>query len=112
MALIGDLGGVSMEVRVNLQPDKVVLQPIGAINSVTAESFGNVLMAAIEQNQVPIELDLAEVPYASSAAFRVLLIAIQKLDQRRQRLRLSKVPHLVSKALDTANFTSLVDVVG
>jgi anti-anti-sigma factor len=110
MAMFDDFGTMKMKVGVVPEPGRVVVRPVGPINSVTAASFGHALLSAIDQTADPVEIDLKEVPYASSAAFRMLLMAIERLDQRNQRLQLSNVEQLVHKALEMGNFTSLVDV--
>jgi anti-anti-sigma factor len=109
MSNIGKNDGSNLEVRITSGPERVVLHPVGPINSVNAESFKSKLLSAVAQSEMPVELDLEEVPYASSAAFRAMLAAIDGLSQRGQKLRLTHCSSTVLRAIDIINFAMLVD---
>jgi anti-anti-sigma factor len=57
-----------------------------------------------------VELDLAEVPYMSSAGLRVLLLAAKALQKRDERLRLVNVQSHIYNVLNLAGFTSFIDI--
>jgi anti-anti-sigma factor len=112
MRMFDDFGATNLEMRVAPAPDRVVLHPIGPINSVNAASFRAKLMSAVERFDTPIELDLADVPYATAAAFNAILAAIDRHGLRAQKLRLTHCSAIVYKAMDIVNLTSLADASG
>ena len=67
-------------------------------------------MRAAEGPTGAVELDLAEVPYMSSAGLRILLLAAKALQKRSERLRLINVPLHIYNVLNLAGFTSFIDI--
>jgi anti-anti-sigma factor len=88
----------------------VVLHAMGAVDTNTAAHLEEVLLRAAEGPTGAVELDLAEVPYMSSAGLRVLMLAAKALQKRGERLRLVNVPLHTYNVLNLAGFTSFIDV--
>ena len=57
-----------------------------------------------------MQLDLAKVPYMSSAGLRVLVMAAKALQKRGERLRVINVAPQIYNVLNIAGFTSFMDI--
>jgi anti-sigma B factor antagonist len=88
----------------------VVLHVAGPVDSNTAPQLQEPLLRVVEAPRGVVELDLAEVPYMSSAGLRVLLLAARALQKRGERLRLVNVPLQIYNVLNLAGFTSFIDI--
>src|SRR5215475_9174848 len=88
----------------------LVLRVVGPVDSNTAAQLQEPLLRAAEGPTGTVELDLAEVPYMSSAGLRVLLQAAKALQKRGERLRLVNVPLQIYNVLNLAGFTSFIDI--
>jgi anti-anti-sigma factor len=88
----------------------VVLHAAGPVDSNTAAQLQEPLLRAAEAPTGAVELDLAEVPYMSSAGLRVLLLAAKALQKRGERLKLVNVPLHIYNILNLAGFTSFIDI--
>ncbi|MGE3541205.1 MAG: STAS domain-containing protein [Candidatus Tectimicrobiota bacterium] len=99
-----------MDIAVDRQDDRVIVTPMGNIDTPVAEAFQQRLLAVIQDHTVPVELDFAAVPYISSAGLRVLALAARALRQRHQVLRLTQPTPLVLSVLNLTNFTSFIEV--
>lgn len=99
-----------MDIAVDLQDDRVIVAPVGNIDTPVAEIFQQRLLAIIQSHPIPVELDFSAVPYISSAGLRVLALAARALRQRQQVLRLRQPSALVLSVLNLTNFTSFIEV--
>jgi anti-anti-sigma factor len=88
----------------------VVLHAAGPVDSNTAAQLQEPLLRAAEAPTGAVEIDLAEVPYMSSAGLRVLLLAAKALQKRGERLKLVNVPLHIYNILNLAGFTSFIDI--
>jgi anti-anti-sigma factor len=99
-----------MEVAIVRAAAATTLAPAGPLDGTSAAALQGPLLAAIAENPAALVLDLAAVPYVSSAGLRVLVVATKELKPRGQRLRLVNVQDEVLQVLKMANFTSFIDV--
>jgi anti-anti-sigma factor len=99
-----------LDVRLECLESTLVLHAVGPVDSNTAPHLQEPLLRAAESPSGPVQLDLAEVPYMSSAGLRVLLLAAKALQKRGERLRLTNVPPHIYTVLNIAGFTSFIDV--
>ena len=99
-----------LEVRQECLESALVLHAVGPVDSNTASHLQEPLLRAAESLSGTVQLDLAEVPYMSSAGLRVLLLAARALQKRGERLRLMHVPPHIYTVLNIAGFTSFIDV--
>jgi anti-anti-sigma factor len=81
-----------LEVRLERLESTLILHAVGPVDGNTAPHLQEPLLHAAESLSGPVQLDLAEVPYMSSAGLRVLLLAAKALQKRGERLRLINVP--------------------
>jgi len=100
------------ELQITLQhlESMVVLHAVGPVDNNTAPQLQEALLRAAEPPTGAVELDLAEVPYMSSAGLRVLLVVAKALQKRGERLRLVNVPLHIYNILNLAGFTSFIDI--
>ena len=68
-----------LEITLQRLESMVVLHAVGPVDSNTAGQLQEPLLHAAEGPTGTVELDLAEVPYMSSAGLRVLLLAAKAL---------------------------------
>jgi anti-sigma B factor antagonist len=80
----------------------------GSVDSNTAQQLQEPLLRAAEKGSV--QLNLAKVPYMSSAGLRVLLLAAKALQKRGERLRVVNVAPQIYNVLNIAGFTSFIDI--
>ena len=99
-----------LEITLQYLELRVVLHAVGPVDSNTAGQLQEPLLHAAEGPTGAVELDLAEVPYMSSAGLRVLLLAAKALQKRGERLRLINVPLHIYNILNLAGFTSFIDI--
>ena len=86
----------------------VVVRAAGEVDGTTAQQLEDPLLRAAEKGAV--QLDLAKVPYMSSAGLRVLILAAQALQKRGERLRIINVAPQIYNILNVAGFTSFMDI--
>ncbi len=100
------------ELEITLQhlESTVVLHAAGRVDSNTAPQLQEPLLRAAEAPTGAVEIDLAEVPYMSSAGLRVLVLAAKALQKRGERLKLVNVPLHIYNILNLAGFTSFIDI--
>jgi anti-anti-sigma factor len=99
-----------LEITQQQLPSAVVLRVVGSVDSNTAPTLQATLLQATEGHAGGVELDLAEVPYMSSAGLRVLLLAAKALQKRGERLKLLNVQPHIYNVLNLAGFTSFIDI--
>ena len=97
-----------LEVTVEQSETAVVVHAAGSVDSNTAPQLEEPLLRAAENGAV--QLDLAKVPYMSSAGLRVLLLAAKALQKRGERLRVINAPAQIYNVLNISGFTSFIDV--
>ena len=99
-----------LEIKLQYLESTVVLHAIGSVDSNTASQLQECLLQAAGEAARAVELDLAEVPYMSSAGLRVLMLAAKALQKRGERLRLANVPPQTYNVLNLGGFTSFIDI--
>ena len=99
-----------LEITLRRVESTVVLYAAGPVDSNTAPQLQEPLLREAQGPAGAVELDLAEVPYMSSAGLRVLLLAAKALQKRSERLRLVNVPVHIYNVLNLAGFTSFIDI--
>ena len=97
-----------LDVTVDQLETAVVVRAAGEVDSTTAKQLEEPLLRAAEKGAV--QLDLAKVPYMSSAGLRVLILAAKALQKRGERLRIINVAPQIDNVLKLAGFTSFMDI--
>jgi anti-anti-sigma factor len=101
---------MDFQVTIERLAARITLHASGPVDGTTAASLHGPLLEAAAAPNVTVCLDLARVPYMSSAGLRVLVLAAQALRARNGRLRLEHVPPHLENLLSSAGFTSFIDV--
>lgn len=97
-----------LDVTVDQLETAVVVRAAGEVDGTTAQQLEEPLLRAAEKGAV--QLDLAKVPYMSSAGLRVLILAAKALQKRGERLRVINVAPQIYNVLNLAGFTSFMDI--
>ena len=97
-----------LEITVEQLETAVVVHAAGSVNTNTAPQLLEPLLRTAENG--PVQLDLAKVPYMSSAGLRVLVMAAKALQKRGERLRVINVAPQIYFVLNRAGFTSFMDI--
>ncbi len=99
-----------LEVSTEALESTLVLHVVGSVDGNTASQLQEPLLRAAEDPKSAVQIDLAKVPFMSSAGLRVLLLAAKALQKRSERLQLVNVPPHIYNVLNIAGFTSFIDV--
>lgn len=99
-----------LEITLRRSESAVVLHATGPVDNNTAAQLQEPLLRAAEVPTGAVELDLAEVPYMSSAGLRALLLAAKALQKRGERLKIVNVQPHIYNVLNLAGFTSFIDI--
>lgn len=95
-----------MEIREDIRDGACVISVSGRLDSGSAGQLEAVLPARV-QAQAKVVLDLADVPYVSSAGLRVLLLGAKAARSTGHRLVLCGISPAVREVFDISGFTSL-----
>lgn len=95
-----------MQIREDIRDGACVISAEGRLDSGSAGELEAVLPARV-QAQGKVVLDLAAVPYVSSAGLRVLLLGAKAARSTGHRLVLCGIAPAVREVFDISGFTSL-----
>jgi anti-sigma B factor antagonist len=98
-----------MDISENSRDGALVISARGRIDSNTASSLEAVLPGRVRDNGVTI-VDLAEVPYVSSAGLRVLLIGAKAAKAAGTRLILAGLSPAVREVFDISGFSKIFTI--
>ena len=91
-----------MEIKKKSADGKLVLKPIGRIDTVTAPELAKMVVL---DNVKELEFDLSEVDYISSAGLRIFLGSQQKMTASGGKMVLSGVRPIVKEIFDIVGFS-------
>ena len=91
-----------MEIKKKFADGKLVLKPIGRIDTVTAPELAKMVVL---DNVKELEFDLSEVDYISSAGLRIFLGSQQKMTASGGKMVLSGVRPIVKEIFDIVGFS-------
>ena len=98
-----------MQITEQTRGGALVIQATGRLDSGTAGALEAVLPARIQAND-KVVLNLADVPYVSSAGLRVLLIGAKAARSGGKTLVLAGLSESVREVFDISGFTSLFTI--
>jgi anti-sigma B factor antagonist len=96
-----------MKMMEGVDQDVIILEPLGRLDSTTAQEFGDRLMALVHAGQSAIVVDLKNIAYISSAGFHALLIANRATADKQGKLVLCGVIGDVKRMFDIGSLTEL-----
>jgi len=91
-----------MDIKKKFADGKLVLKPIGRIDTVTAPELAAIVVL---DNVKELEFDLSEVDYISSAGLRIFLGSQQKMTGSGGKMVLSGVRPIVKEIFDIVGFS-------
>ena len=91
-----------MDIKKKSADGKLVLKPIGRIDTVTAPELAKMVVL---DNVKELEFDLSEVDYISSAGLRIFLGSQQKMTGSGGKMVLSGVRPIVKEIFDIVGFS-------
>ena len=92
--------------------DIVTLSLSGKLDTTTAKTFEERMLAHIEAGDRRFIIDLAQLDYISSAGLRVFLLAAKRLDSGKGKIVLCSLKNPVREVFDIAGFSSIFSVYG
>lgn len=98
-----------MNISENSRDGALVISAAGRIDSTTAGTLEAVLPARVRENGAVV-LDLAGVPYVSSAGLRVLLIGAKAAKAAGHSLVIANVAPAVHEVFDISGFTKIFTI--
>ena len=96
-----------MEIIQTKTNEAIVLQLEGRLDTNTASTFEDKLMALINNNENKIVVDFSALDFISSSGLRVLLMAGKKLKTTNGKLGLCALKDHIKEVFDVAGFTML-----
>lgn len=93
-----------MDIKVSEHEQVAVVSIVGEVDASTSESLQNAFKDQLRQGKNRLVADLQQVPYMSSAGFRVLLATMKEARTSGGDLRLSAVQGNVNRVLTTSGF--------
>lgn len=97
-----------METKTTTEGDKLTIAVSGRVDTVTAPEFGAALKFGDAKHVV---IDLADVPYMSSAGLRILLTAHKTMTGNGGELKLANVQSSVKEVFDITGFSEIFSLV-
>ena len=97
-----------MEIKTSSEGSKLIISVSGRVDTVTAPEFEAGMKFG---DATVVVLDLANVPYMSSAGLRVLLTAHKTMLGKGGELQVSNVQPAVKEVLDLTGFSDLLNLV-
>ena len=102
-----------MELRAKRYADVLVLQALGRVDHLNAESFGALLAPHLEncrEGGDRLLLDLGDLEYISSAGLRVLMLATKRVTPAGGRIALAAASPLVAEILQISRFNLIFPI--
>ncbi|HEX4949928.1 MAG TPA: STAS domain-containing protein [Blastocatellia bacterium] len=90
--------------------DRTIIGLRGRMDSVTARTVEEKLLALIENGERHLVVDCAELTYVSSAGLRVFLMAAKRVTQVKGQLIFTTLNDEVRQVFDLTGFSSILQV--
>ena len=101
-----------MDITERRTADIVTLSLSGKLDTTTAKTFEERMLAHIEAGDRRFIIDLALLDYISSAGLRVFLLAAKRLESGKGKIVLCSLKNPVGEVFDIAGFSSIFSVYG
>jgi anti-sigma B factor antagonist len=101
-----------MDITERRTADIVTLSLSGKLDTTTAKTFEERMLAHIEAGDRRFIIDLAQLDYISSAGLRVFLLAAKRLESGKGKIVLCSLKNPVREVFDIAGFSSIFSVYG
>jgi len=101
-----------MEITERRTADIVTLSLSGKLDTTTAKTFEEKILAKIESGDRRFIIDLARLDYISSSGLRVFVFAAKRLANENGKIVLCSLKDPVREVFDIAGFSSIFPVYG
>ena len=101
-----------MDLREDVVGEITVLEVKGRIDSTTAPTLGDRLLAACPAQGKGLVIDLRQLEYISSAGFRVFLLAAKRAEESASQLVLCGLSTKVQQLFDLGGFLDIFRIAG
>jgi anti-sigma B factor antagonist len=101
-----------MEITEQKTADVVTLRLSGKLDTTTAKTFQEKILAQIESGDRRFIIDLAQLDYCSSAGLRVFIVASKRLSSTNGKMVLCGLKDPVREVFDIAGFSAIFSVCG
>lgn len=98
-----------MNIALEQRNATVLLTLTGMLDTLNSDKFMEAI-ANLPENGKNFELDMADVPYMSSAGLRALLHLLEVAKQRQGTLRIVQSSDFVREVLSTVGFDALMEI--
>lgn len=98
-----------MEIRKNIENDKVELSIIGRLDTMTAPQLEEEINESVGECTKELVLDLKDLEYISSAGLRVLL-GCQKMMNKQGSMKIKNVSSEVMEIFDVTGFSDILTI--
>lgn len=101
-----------MEIETERNGSVLVARVQDRIDGLNAQAFQEALLAAIEDGDRAVVLDLARLTYVSSAGLRVILLTAKTLQQRQGNLAVCALAGTVREVFRISGFDKIIQTHG
>jgi anti-anti-sigma factor len=101
-----------MEITERRTAEIVTLSPSGKLDTTTAKTFEEKILAQIESGDRRFVIDLAQLDYISSAGLRVFVLAAKRLNSANGKMVLCALKDPVKEVFEIAGFSSIFSICG
>jgi anti-anti-sigma factor len=101
-----------MEITERRTAEIVTLSPSGKLDTTTAKTFEEKILAQIESGDRRFVIDLAQLDYISSAGLRVFVLAAKRLNSANGKMVLCALKDPVKEVFDIAGFSRIFSICG
>ena len=99
-----------MEVIINRQEGKTLVELKGRIDTTNAEQFQQEVSPLIEGDQLDIDINCAEMTYTSSQGLRTFLLLQKSVNARGGKMVLRNMNPMVKEVFDITGFSNIITI--
>ena len=99
-----------MEVIINQQEGKTLVELKGRIDTTNADQFQQEVSPLMEGDQLDIDIDCAEMTYTSSQGLRTFLLLQKSVNARGGKMVLRNMNPMVKEVFDITGFSNIITI--
>ncbi|MBO6023638.1 MAG: STAS domain-containing protein [Bacteroidales bacterium] len=99
-----------MEVIINQQEEKTLVELKGRIDTTNADQFQQEVSPLMEGNQLDIDIDCTGMSYTSSQGLRTFLLLQKSVNARGGKMVLRNMNPMVKEVFDITGFSNIITI--
>ena len=99
-----------MEVIINKQEEKTLVELKGRIDTTNADQFQQEVSPLMEGDQPDIDIDCSEMTYTSSQGLRTFLLLQKSVNARGGKMVLHNMNPMVKEVFDITGFSNIITI--